>query len=74
MPEIMTIEIASDVFEAILKANYLRVGVDYNIKTIKVKDDFFKNDERYAMLKKIADKAYKELEEYQFKKRHNIPE
>lgn len=44
----------------------------YTIKSVRVVDDMFKDDEVYKELKSKADKAYKQLEEYQFKKRHNI--
>lgn len=45
---------------------------EYEVKRVKVIDDIFKNDERYKLLKREADKAYDKLDEYMFKKRNNI--
>lgn len=72
MSEFITVEIESYKWEAIKAECYLTPEVDYKVKLVKIKDDFFKDDETYKKLKKSADKAYKDLEEYQFKKRHNI--
>lgn len=72
MSEFVTVEIETFKWEAIKNECFLENEVDYKLKLVKVKDDFFKDDEQYKTLKKKADKAYKDLEEYQFKKRHNI--
>ena len=45
---------------------------EYKVKRVRVVDDIFKDDERYKLLKREADKAYGKLDEYMFKKRNNI--
>lgn len=54
--------------------NYLELTneIDFTIKSVKPKDDFFKGDAVHIIMKQNADKAYKQLQEYEFKKRHNI--
>lgn len=68
------ITVEFDVFKWESIRNYLELTneIDFIIKSVKSKDDMFKDDETSKILKKDADKAYKKLEEYQFKKRHNI--
>lgn len=44
----------------------------YEVKSVRVVDDVFKEDELHKALKRKADSAYKALQEYEFKKRHNI--
>jgi hypothetical protein len=45
---------------------------EYTIKSVRVVDDMFKDDETYKQLKKEADEKYKRLEQYCFNKRHGI--
>jgi hypothetical protein len=72
MAEFITVEIESYKWEALKNECFLENEIDYKVKIVKIKDDFFKDDDIYKVLKSRADKAYKELEEYQFKKRHKI--
>lgn len=44
----------------------------HQVKEVKVIDDAFVNDERYKLLKSLADKAYRTVEEYCFKKRNGM--
>ena len=39
-------------------------------KEVSIKDNLFDNDETYNALKKASIKAYKNLKEYEFKKRN----
>jgi len=70
--EKITIEFNLDKWEAIRHYLELTNEVDFVVKSVKVKDDFFKGDDMHKALKLNADKAYKELQQYEFKKRHNI--
>lgn len=45
----------------------------HQVKEVKIVDDMFINDDRHKALKSVADKAYKALEEYCFKKRNKMP-
>lgn len=45
----------------------------HQVKEVKIVDDYFANDERHHLFKAAADKAYKALEDYKFKKRNNMP-
>lgn len=65
--ELITITINKEVFESLqLEPS------NYKVNRIEVKDDFFKDDEFHKQLKKDSDKLYKQLKEYEFKRRHNI--
>ena len=44
----------------------------FTLKSVDIKDDFFKHDEIHEKLQKESIKAYKKLKEYEFTKRHNI--
>lgn len=48
------------------------IDTKYEIKEVVIEDDLFKDDEIYNDLKRKSIKAYKELMEYQFNKRHKI--
>jgi hypothetical protein len=65
--ELITLILSADEFT---KHRQLFTYVEY--KAVEVKDDMFKNDEVYQQLRTKSIKAYKELKEYEFKKRHNI--
>ena len=65
--EVVRIEIDKGFFEELELPNFA-----YKIIGVNVKDEIFDNDEMYDALKKESDKAFKKLEEYKFKKRHNI--
>ena len=65
--ELITLILSADEFT---KYRQLFTYVEY--KSVEVKDDMFKNDEVYQQLTTKSIKAYKELKEYEFKKRHNI--
>jgi hypothetical protein len=67
--EYVTIKITKENFESLIGAQAL---TGYEVKAVTVKDVLFKDDETHKLLKKDADKAYKKLQEYEFKKRHNI--
>jgi hypothetical protein len=71
MSEFTTIKIESYKWESIVNHCNLDSS-DYEVKLVTVVDELFKEDETYRLLKKASDKAYKQLEEYKFKKRHNI--
>ena len=47
-------------------------GVKYEIKEVVIEDDLFKDDSIYQELKSKSIKAYKELMEYQYRKRFNV--
>lgn len=57
----------------ILKDSGVFEGIDHELKEVKIKDDFFKDDPVYKAYRKSARKAYTELQEYEYKKRNNIP-
>lgn len=66
MPEYITIKMKREYYDASKLP-------PHQVKEVKIVDDYFVNDERHHMLKTIADKAYKALEDYKFKKRNNMP-
>jgi hypothetical protein len=76
--EIIIVELNRNLFEELVKEwnrishpeLKLKVSTDYTIKEVVVKDDFFKDDEKYKELKKESVKAYKRLKEYEFNARH----
>ena len=70
--EKITVEL--DLFKWESIRNYLELTneIDFIVKSVKVKDDMFKDDDMHKALKLNADKGYKELQQYEFKKRHNI--
>ena len=63
--EYLTVKVIRYEFEA-NRASFSEV----EYKEVSFKDDFFKNDETYEQLKKASVKAYKNLKEYEFKKRN----
>lgn len=70
MPKVR-IELDQDKFNSML-LNGAFDNVKYEIKEVVIEDDLFKDDEIYNDLKRKSIKAYKELMEYQFNKRHKI--
>ena len=63
--EYLTVKVIRSEFEA-NRASFTEV--DY--KEVSFKDDFFKGDLEYEKLKNASTKAYKQLKEYEFKKRN----
>ncbi len=57
----------------ILKDSGVFDGITHELKEVKIKDDFFKDDPVYKALRKAARKTYTEMQEYEYKKRNNIP-
>lgn len=70
MPKVR-IELDQDKFNSMLLNGALE-GVKYDIKEVVIEDDLFKDDEIYNDLKRKSIKAYKELMEYQYRKRFNV--
>ena len=70
MPRVR-IELDQDKFNSMLLNGALE-GVKYEIKEVVIEDDLFKDDEIYNDLKRKSIKAYKELMEYQYRKRFNV--
>ena len=74
--EIIVVEMKTSFFKEILHAHWmcndemLKVGVDYYIKEVVLKDDFFKDDNKHKELKKESVKAYKRLKEYEHNARY----
>lgn len=67
--EYVKIEIPKQLYtELILEG---RVTHD-QLKEVTIKDDLFNNDSIWDGLKKASIKAYKNLKEYEFNKRHNV--
>jgi len=70
MPRVR-IELDQDKFNSMLLNGALE-GVKYEIKEVVIEDDLFKDDSIYQELKSKSIKAYKELMEYQYRKRFNV--
>jgi hypothetical protein len=68
--EYVTIEISKSLLETLSHLHDLKIDVDYTLKTVEIKDDFFKDDTTHKELKKVSNKAYKHLKEYEFKRRN----
>ena len=67
--EYITIKLLKTNFDSLIGVGALE---KYEVKEVSIEDDLFKNDEIHAVLKKTSLKAYKQLKEYEFNKRHNI--
>jgi hypothetical protein len=70
--EVVIIEMEKFKWDCLRNEFHLVNEVDFKLKEVKVKDDFFKDDPIHSELKKDSLKAYKQLMEYEFKHRHNI--
>lgn len=70
MPEIV-IKLDENKFKSLV-LNGAFDNVKYEIKEVVIEDDLFKDDEIYNDLKRKSIKAYKELMEYQYRKRFNV--
>ena len=70
--EYVKIEMLRFKWDAIKEYLQLIPEIDYNLKEVKVKDGYFDNDETAKDLQKKSYKAYKDWQEYMFKKRNNI--
>lgn len=73
----VVVEMSSDLFRKIVshynsyvQPHDLKANEDYTIKEVKIEDDFFKEDATHKELRSQANKAYKKLKEYEFKKRN----
>lgn len=67
--EYITIKITKDLFDSLILNQAIN---KYEVKYVTIVDDLFKDDETYKVYKKESDKAFKKLQEYEFKKKHNI--
>lgn len=67
--EFIVVKLLKDEFETLLNSDAITY---HEIKDVKVVDELFKDDERHRALKKEAVKAFKAVEEYEFKKRNGI--
>ena len=65
--ELITITIPLEDFDFLYKQGLIPT---YEVKEVKVKDDFFKDDTVHYQLQSASIKAYKALKEYEFKKRN----
>ena len=46
-------------------------GIEHELKEVKIKDDYFKDDPVHKAYRDKSNKAYKDLQQYEFKKRNN---
>lgn len=67
--EYVTIKITKDTFDEL---HTKKLITWYEVKEVTIKDGLFKDDKIYYVYKKAADKAYRDLKEYEFKKRNGI--
>lgn len=67
--EYITVKITKDNFDALIG---IEAFSEYEVKEVSIKDNLFDNDQTHSLLKKASLKAYKQLKEYEFNKRHNI--
>ena len=68
--EFITVVLHKSLFDHIVNDCCLEANVDYMIKEVVLRDDFFLNDSQHTALKKSSNDAYKRLKEYEFKKRN----
>ena len=68
--EYATITIPTFKWNSIVEYFKLHANIDYTIKAIEVKDDFFKDDAKHKELKNQSNKAFKELKKYEFNQRN----
>jgi hypothetical protein len=68
--EYVKIEFTIEKWEAIRNHLQLTANTDYTVKEVKIKDDFFKDDEYRNDWKKRLDKEYRLLLQYEHKKRN----
>jgi hypothetical protein len=68
--EYVTIEISKSLLETLSHLHDLKIDVDYTLKTVEIKDDFFKDDPTHKELKKASNESYKKLKLYEFNKRN----
>lgn len=69
--ETIVIKLPKDKFNSMLLNGALN-DIKYEIKEVIIEDDLFKDDSIYQELKTKSIKAYKELMEYQYRKRFNV--
>lgn len=67
--EFIVIKITKPNFDKLVEVGALDA---YEVKEVSIEDDLFKDDPTHEILKKASLKAYKQLKEYEFNKRHNI--
>jgi hypothetical protein len=70
--EYVVVEMQKFHWDSLRAYHQLVNDIDYKLKEVKVKDNFFDNDPMHSELKKASLRAYKQLMEYEFKHRHNI--
>ena len=70
--EYVVIEMEKFKWDALRNYHQFVNEIDFKLKEVKVKDDFFKDEELDKAYKKKSIKAYKDWQEYRFTKRHNI--
>ena len=70
--EVVVIEIEKFKWDSMKEYLQLTPDIDYKLKEVKVKDDYFANDPTYNELKKASIRSYKALQKYAFEKRNNI--
>jgi len=67
--EYVTIKITKDLFDDLHTNGFITY---FEVKKIEVVDNLFDGDELHKAYKDKANKAYKALKEYEFKKRHGV--
>jgi hypothetical protein len=70
--EVVVIEMEKFKWDAIRYDYQLVNDIDFRLKEVKIKDDYFANDPTYNELKKASIRSYKALQKYAFEKRNNI--
>lgn len=74
--ELITVVLDKDLFEDIkhshsmVTAEELKANTDYTIKSVEIKDGFFDLDSKHKELKKLSNKAYKDLKNYEWEARN----
>jgi uncharacterized iron-regulated protein len=63
------IKISEDLYYTLIDSGVL---TSESLQEVVTSDDFLKDDEMYQKLKKESIKAYKNMQDYKFKKLHNI--
>lgn len=66
--ELITIILTREAYDSVLD-----ILPPHEVKKVVVKDNTFRDDPVHKELKSVADKAYRKLQEFEFKKRNNIP-
>ena len=67
--EWVTLKITKDLFDDLHAKGLISY---HEVKSVEVKEDFFKDKKNNKIFKNESEKKKKKLKEYEFKKRHNI--